>query len=349
MNNYLFLKEEYLKTIFFNGFISDKSNHEFGIYNKLVESNEKVEPYFITRPSLEKYLNVDNSVNIRFSNWYYINSNNFKGIKKHRIYLHLDGKYIPYVAKKFIEKCKLKNIQFWFKFQFNHNRSDSMVFYPTDEQFPIFNSILNEIMEENKIIKNNLLTPPISSIIYNDKFGYGKEFEDGKSWSENISNMLLLSSNHVLYKYASLIDYSKYTIDDLSKKFSEAFYNDYENYLYEYKIKDNIFEDNNEIKKEFENKVKLFLPKIFIYVKNYDKLSKYINSNAIISEFYIGNNKFILRMSTLIVFMKYFIKDIVEQFGEDRIINTLKSFVELNIYNNDKIFDISNSLLKLPN
>lgn len=341
MNNYLFLEKENLKKIFFDGFISIKPNHEVGIYNKLVESNEKVEPYFITRPVLEKYLNVDSSTNIDFSNWYYIKSNNFKGVKKHRIYLHLEDKYIPYVAKKFIEKCKNRNIQFWFKFQLGGNRSDSMVFYPTDEQFPIFNEILNEIMEESKQIKDALLTPPISTIMYNSKFGYGKEFEDGKSWGEHVTGMLLNSSNHILYKYASLIDYSKYSIEELSKRFIEAYYED--------NPRENISYKDSDIKEEFESKIKVIIPNILKYVRNYDKLSKYISSNDILGEVSIGDKTFAIRVSTIITFMKYFIDDIVNKFGKDKIIDTLKGLVELNVDNNDKMYDVSRDLLKLPN
>jgi len=328
---YKFLENNYLKHLFYNGFINTKGNNDYTLYSLLTKSYQKDDNYFIHRKKLEAFLNFDNDTDITFSNWYYVKSKSFVGEKKHRIYLHPKVMYIPLIAKKFVEKCKIKNIQFWFKFKFSQD-ADGMVFYPTDEQLPIFYQILKEIMKENPIIEQTCMEVPISTIKFDKHFGYGLEKGDGKSWTENIANTIKLSFKHVLCKTISNVDFLYYSIDYLTEKFVEAYIIDYKDYLEENdKYNESIeFEKNKYI---LINKFKPIIGKLIKVVKNHNKYRDYIENNSIICKFYINGEKFIIRPSLIVEFAKFFINDIVKKYGEDKILDIIKNYTMCNLDN----------------
>jgi len=321
MENYKFLEHKYLKDILFNGFINVKTTSDYGVYKILTKSYQEEDNYWVNRKKLESFLNIDSDTKLEFKNWYYIKSVNFNGIKKHRIYLHPQGKYIPAIAKLFLLKCKKRNVQFWFKFKFGEG-SDKMVFYPTDEQFPIFNEIIDEIFLEYPIIKTTCLEPPISTLEYKSKVGYGKENEGiNSSWTEHISIVVTNCIKYLLCRMITNIDFFKYDKQYLTKKLVEAYLNDYK----EYNQKDDINE--KQLYTFFQRNINTILT----IIKDFNKYKDCIERNDMITYTYINGKKIPFRPTFIIQVCKTFIEDIINKYGEKNVLNTLSNFISCNL------------------
>ena len=122
----------------------------------------------------------------------YSNGNNLNSDDvDHRFYIHLDIKVIHYFAKLFMEKCKDKKFNYYFKLPLDCSldRSDSIVVYCDANNFLETLEILKEIKQEHPELNEYLRKPPFLTANIDEWIGYGAEpsvkYEEKKPYSYN--------------------------------------------------------------------------------------------------------------------------------------------------------------------
>lgn len=183
---------------------------------------------FIINNAFEKYY--WNSLG-KYSGWIHVNSRYVDARKtnsinvEHRLYLNADSVIIHKLAAFFIDKCRQRNIPYYFKFA-PVNRDDSFVIYSDSKNLSNYIDIVKEIKNSFEDINKNIRKPPILTGIIDDNIGYGSEPlpKNGKnrsynsvranviinsiiksfaSWALNNQNTAILYNN----KYVTLKDY----------------------------------------------------------------------------------------------------------------------------------------------
>ena len=107
---------------------------------------------------------------------------------EHRLYLDTEGIYTHKMASYFIEKCEKYKIPYYFKFDENGNRDDTLVIYSSTENLTKYIEILREIQKEHPDFISKTKEPPILTGKIDGWIGYGTEpavLPDGKRTSFN--------------------------------------------------------------------------------------------------------------------------------------------------------------------
>lgn len=116
----------------------------------------------------------------KYSGWIHINSRYVDAKKtysinvEHRLYLNADSAIIHKLAAIFVDKCRNRNIPYYFKFV-PSNRDDSFVIYSDSKNLNNYIEIVREIKQEYEDINKNIKKPPILTGIIDDNIGYGSE------------------------------------------------------------------------------------------------------------------------------------------------------------------------------
>lgn len=108
------------------------------------------------------------------SNYIYLDQKNLYEVY-HRFYINTDSDYTHYFAKLFIEKCEEKKYHYYFKFDVDGNRSDTIVIYCSETNLLKFLEILKEIKKEHPELEGHLHKPPFLTANIDDWIGYGSE------------------------------------------------------------------------------------------------------------------------------------------------------------------------------
>lgn len=105
----------------------------------------------------------------------------------HRLYLNTEGIDTHKVVNEIIKKCDERKIPYYFKFDDQGARDDTIVVYSDTEKLPSYIEILREIAKENPEIKKRSKRPPILTGRIDNWIGYGAEPErkNGKNRSFN--------------------------------------------------------------------------------------------------------------------------------------------------------------------
>lgn len=122
----------------------------------------------------------------------YLNGKNEKAIQlKHRLYVSVDMQYLYQFVSVFLDKCRTKNIPFYFKFKTNSDRDDTMVIYSDNINLIKYVSILREIRNERKEFFQNKNEPPILTGKIDGWIGYGSEpLEKASSFNLKRANII---------------------------------------------------------------------------------------------------------------------------------------------------------------
>lgn len=105
----------------------------------------------------------------------------------HRLYLNTEGIDTHKVINEIIKKCDERKIPYYFKFDDQGARDDTIVVYSDTEKLPSYIEILREIAKENPEIKRRSKRPPILTGRIDNWIGYGAEpaRKNGKNRSFN--------------------------------------------------------------------------------------------------------------------------------------------------------------------
>ena len=128
------------------------------------------------------------------SGWEHINSRYLTAKKdkhpniEHRLYLNTNSTDTHELLCYFIEKCDKYKIPYYYKFDFEGRRDDTIVIYSDTERLKDYIKILREIKQEHEELIGRCKNPPILTAKIDGWIGYGSEpdrTKEGKLQSFN--------------------------------------------------------------------------------------------------------------------------------------------------------------------
>ena len=126
----------------------------------------------------------------------------------HRLYVNIDNEDIYLLAHKFVEKCREKDIPFYFKFEDSDNRQDNFVIYSDTKNLIKYMECLDEVFSQNKNLSNTSNSSLMFTGKINENYSIGDEpFQKSEKRasfygirSNSIDNALKKTRNYWLYK-----------------------------------------------------------------------------------------------------------------------------------------------------
>lgn len=226
------------------------------------------------------------------SGWEHINSKYLTAKKdkhpniEHRLYLNTNSTDTHELLCYFIEKCDKYKIPYYYKFDFEGRRDDTIVIYSDTERLKDYIKILREIKQEHEELIGRCKNPPILTAKIDGWIGYGSEpdrTKEGKLQSFNgVRSPLIYSAidnktKDWIYNHKDIqISYGniKQSFQDfLIDKIIDEVYNNLE---YDYNFFHKVWKDRSE--KEIEKQIgftkedlssKEIKNYIYKYVRNY--------------------------------------------------------------------------------
>ena len=128
--------------------------------------------------------------------WMHIKSRLLTGKKeeeiniKHRLYINNDKKYTYTIAVLFTEKCRQRNIPFYYKYNEGKDRDDTIVIYSDTEHLTDYISILKEMKKEHPQLMANTHEPPLLTGNIDGWIGYGADPNGRVSYTTKRTNSL---------------------------------------------------------------------------------------------------------------------------------------------------------------
>ena len=116
-----------------------------------------------------------------YSGWTHVSSRHLTARKEagfeveHRLYLNTESTDTELVASMFVDKCREKNLPFYFKYDEFGNRDDTIVVYSDTEHLDQYISILRELKKENEELFSRAHKPPVLTGKIDGWIGYGAE------------------------------------------------------------------------------------------------------------------------------------------------------------------------------
>ena len=245
---------------------------------------------FLVNNSLDKayFCDVKNLINHR-----YIHTMSGKiDLKKdddffvdHRLYVNIDNEDIYLLAHKFVEKCREKDIPFYFKFKDSDNRQDNFVIYSDTKNLIKYMECLDEVFSQNKNISNTSNSSLMFTGKINENYSIGDEpFQKSEKLasfngirSKSIDNAMKKTIKYWLYKnqyrkvsrkidgQEKIMDFKEYVASNIVKLLSEDMFYQKDEYKIYHTLKKSAFIGRNK-----EELTKSIASEIDKYINNKD-------------------------------------------------------------------------------
>ena len=341
-----------LKELFVNEFISNDYESWVQIYEKLTTTTN-----FDNTP-----VNMDDVENLKrktLSNkqffahngipsetpdfkWYYgrrYDANNI-GLK-HRIYINFKRQDVVNMAYLFIGKCIKYDVKFVFKYTKFSNNFDKFIIYSTDEQLPIYKTIIEELENENKEVFDRIGDAPITSYTFGNNYGYAPEIENsGTSFNQRCAEALMEAFR------LTLLDLSKdIHMDDFSvPSFLYIFlHNNLLTMSETYGEDKEVFRINFP-RKEFISYFENIKPKFIERILNQDISEEMLKNNDSVASFSINDRRYNIYANDIIDLRKTLFKKIKDKYGEEYVYDFLLNKVKEIFTKESLIFDLPKEL-----
>lgn len=147
-------------------------------------------------PIVRKYLPNKTISNNDLDSWTHIVSNQYDRFDgkeetiEHRLYINNDKKYTHRIAALFTEKCRQRNIPFYYKYNEGKDRDDTIVIYSDIEHLTDYISILKEMKKENPQLMSNIHEPPMLTGRIDGWIGYGADPKGKTSYTFKRTNSM---------------------------------------------------------------------------------------------------------------------------------------------------------------
>ena len=203
----------------------------------------------------------------------------------HRLYVNIDNEDIYLLAHKFVEKCREKDIPFYFKFKDSDNRQDNFVIYSDTKNLIKYMECLDEVFSQNKNISNTSNSSLMFTGKINENYSIGDEpFQKSEKLasfngirSKSIDNAMKKTIKYWLYKnqyrkvsrkidgQEKIMDFKEYVASNIVKLLSEDMFYQKDEYKIYHTLKKSAFIGRNK-----EELTKSIASEIDKYINNKD-------------------------------------------------------------------------------
>ena len=163
------------------------------------------------------------------NNWQYVKSDDYNlfdntfanNNTEHNIYINVNQKYLDKLCIPFIKECQKRNIPYSLKFNIAENCNDTIVVYSDTKHLLEHTKILNDIINESSLLKDNIEQPSILKGRLGSYLGYGSQSKANEvSYSKKRTNLI---TEAITEYYKSCFDSIK-TNEDFYQKLIKNLY-----------------------------------------------------------------------------------------------------------------------------
>lgn len=241
--------------------------------------------------------------------WYYCISKDFRGDKKHRLYIPANNQDTMKLVFEFIRRCAITKNPFYLKYHFDRDRLDRLIIYPTNDQLPKCVELLREIAVKYPDIISNMPDVPMTTVPLDGWIGYAVE-DDSKntgSYNRKIADSLLAGFRSTILFNRGLINLNNIDINRFIECYALSLGGNGATKSTAASQLTECLKDNN-VRAQLIDRIK----------RTYISIDDLENDNTMISlDFGNIKNYFNITASMIIDYMKLQYKEIINVIGED--------------------------------
>lgn len=344
--------KDVIKDIFYNDFISHGFVSWSQLYERLTKTKE-IDQTPVNNDDFQKLKDKVSKYESFFSpngmpseisdyKWYYGRRYDAQNMGlKHRIYINFKRQDVVKMADAFIGKCIKNDVKFVFKFTKYPTNYDKFIIYATDEQLPVYKTILEELKNEYSDVFDRLGEPPITSYYFDNNFGYAPEIENsGTSFNQRCANALLEAFRTTLNDLTQGLK-----LDDYDPKvFLEIFlHNNLTSLSDKYGEDKDTFRINFP-RKEFIEYFEKVKPKFIECINDITITNENLKNNTCALTFSLKDRKYSIYMKDILDLKKNLYAAAISKHGEEIFYEYLTNKVKEIFTRDDLVFDLPKEL-----